>query len=75
MLAAASASGKDGVRRTITFDAHNQQQAELLRVHRLAHALRRFQIAALLDAMETSDHLGRQDGLHGQRTDLHFACK
>ena len=38
-------------------------------LHRLMHALRRLQIAALLDAVQTSDHLGRQDRLHGQRTD------
>jgi hypothetical protein len=38
-------------------------------LHRFAHALRRLQIAALLDAVQAPDHLGRHDGFHGQRTD------
>ena len=38
-------------------------------LHSLPDALSRFQVAALLDAMEAAHQLGRLDGLHGQRTD------
>nr|WP_053063233.1 hypothetical protein [Variovorax paradoxus] len=38
-------------------------------LHHLTYALCRLQIAALLDAVQTPDQLGRQYGLHGQRTE------